>query len=190
VRLFVAIELDRALRRALARAAEPIVAAERCLRATSEEQIHLTLRFVGETPDDRIADVIEAAEAAAAPRAPFSIQVRGLGGFPKPQAVRVLWAGIEECQPLGSIARAVETELRNRGFPPESRGFSPHVTIARAKGAPSRRCGPLDPEQPRFGEQEVDELVVFESRPSPRGSLYVPVARAALEGLDEGARSP
>jgi 2'-5' RNA ligase len=192
MRLFVAVTLDRGLQRALARAAAELPELGRGRRgpvATREEQIHLTVRFLGETEDMRIADVIAATEAAAAAFAPFSFVVRGLGCFPKPDVGRVFWAGLEPCPTLEQLALRVERELRERGFPPEPRGFSPHVTLARVKGAPIRLAAPLDPERPRFGEQEVDELTVMESRPSPRGSLYVPVAHAPLTGDEapEGA---
>ena len=186
MRLFVAVELDRGLQRALARAWDSIVPGLAIeprgegLRPVGEELLHVTLRFIGETSDDRITDVIAAAEAAAAAFTPFAFAVRGLGCFPKEQLARVLWAGIEPCKPLEQVARRVETELRARGFPPEPRGFSPHITLARAKGAPVRLAAPLDPLQPRFGEQEVDALTVMESRLSPRGPIYVPVAQASL----------
>lgn len=183
MRLFVAIELDPGLRRALARAWEshaPDLPRAGGLRPVGEERLHVTVRFVGETSDDRITDVIDAANAAAAAVPPFAFRVRGLGGFPKPQLARVLWAGIEPCKPLAEIVRRVEAELRARGFPPEPRGFSPHITLARAKGAPIRLATPLDPVEPSFGEQEVDALTVMESRLSPRGSIYVPVASSDL----------
>jgi 2'-5' RNA ligase len=72
-----------------------------------------------------------------------------------------------------------------RGFPPDPRGFTPHITLARVKGAPGRLKGPLDPERPRFGEQEVDEIVVMESLLSPRGPTYVHLSRAPLVGRPE-----
>ena len=193
MRLFVAVALDRGLRKALAReweqAAERIAGGRRGPAPTREEQIHLTVRFLGETEDRRIADVIAATEAAARSVEPFAFVVRGLGCFPKPRLGRVFWAGLEPCPPLERLAARVESELRDLGFPPERRGFSPHVTLARAPGPPLRLAAPLDPEHPRFGEQEVDELTVMESRPSPRGSQYVPVAHAPL-GSDAPGIAP
>jgi 2'-5' RNA ligase len=181
MRLFVAVELDRALRQALARAWERSRHLVRgAASSVGEERIHLTLRFLGETPDPRIQDALEAAEAAAGTTRPFAFVMRGLGCFPKPTLGRVFWAGIEPCPPLEALARRIEVELRGRGFPPEPRGFSPHVTLARSKGPPVRLEAALDGREPRFGEQEVDELTLFESRLSPRGSTYVPLARVAL----------
>ena len=180
MRLFVAIELDKGLRRAIARSCEQRPELERGVRPVGEEQLHLTVRFLGETSDDRIADVIAAAEDAAAAVPAFSFFVRGFGCFPKPHLAKVFWVGLEPSPPLETLARRVEAELRQRGFPPEPRGFSPHVTIGRAKGPPLRLREPFELEHPRFGEQQVDQLTVMESRPSPRGSTYVPVAHASL----------
>jgi 2'-5' RNA ligase len=180
VRLFVALELDRGLRRALVEGAAPVLILGRGVRRVDETRLHLTLRFLGETADERIPDVIEAVEEAAQAVAPFAIQIRGLGAFPKPHVVRVLWAGIEPSEPLARLAQRVDEAIRRRGFPREPRGFSPHITLARTQGRPGRAAGPLDPERPRFGEQEVDSIAVMESQTSPRGSTYVPLARVEL----------
>src|SRR5262245_13369503 len=150
------------------------------IRPVAEAQLHLTLRFIGETPDDRLLLVEEAVRAATVGIEPFDFVVAGLGCFPHADAARVLWAGIEPCAPLQTLAERIEQELRARGFPPEMRRFSPHLTLARAKGRPARLREPLDPSQPRFGEQAVDDVVIFESRMSPRGSQYVPIANVPL----------
>jgi 2'-5' RNA ligase len=180
LRLFVALELDRGLRKALAAAWKDVPLLGRNLRPVAEPLLHVTLRFVGETADDRITELIDAVAEVAARTTSFSIVVRGTGVFPKPAAVRVFWAGIEPSPHLMQLARNVDAAVRARGFPPEPRGFSPHITLARAKGAPGRLQGPLEAELPRFGEQEVDEVVVMESQLSPRGPTYVPISRATL----------
>ena len=180
LRLFVALELDRALKKALAAAGREAPLLGRNVRMVAEPLLHLTLRFVGETSDDRITELVDAVAEVAAVTSRFSIVVRGLGVFPKPAAARVLWAGLEPSPPLLELARSIDAAVRRHGFPPEPRGFSPHVTLARAKGAPARVMGALDPERPRFGEQEVDEVVVMESQLSPRGPTYVPLSRAEL----------
>lgn len=180
MRLFVALELDRALKRALAAAGGEAPLLGRGVKPVAEALLHLTLRFVGETSDDRITELIDAVEEVAAVTPRFAVVVRGLGVFPKPRAARVLWAGLEPSPPLLALARNLDAAVRRRGFPPDAHGFSPHITLARAKGAPARLEGPLDPERPRFGEQEVDEIVVMESQLSPRGPTYVPLSRAQL----------
>jgi 2'-5' RNA ligase len=186
VRLFVALELDRGLRRALAQGGERVAILGPNVRRVDESRLHLTLRFLGETADERIPDVVEAVEEAVEGVAPFAIVIRGLGAFPKPHVVRVLWAGIEPSAPLATLARRVDEAIRDRGFPREPRGFTPHITLVRAQGRPGRAAGELDPEQPRFGEQEVDRVAVMESRPSPRGPTYVPLARVELPDSETG----
>lgn len=180
MRLFVALELDRGLRRALVEGGGRVLILGRGVRRVDESRLHLTLRFLGETADERIPDVVEAVEEAVEGVPPFAIVVRGLGAFPKPHVVRVLWAGIEPSEELARLARQVDDAVRRRGFPREPRGFSPHITLARTQGRPGRAAGALDPEQPRFGEQEVDSVTVMESAASPRGPTYVPLARVGL----------
>lgn len=99
--------------------------------------LHLTLRFLGATPDDRQRDVATAIAAAARGVSPFGVVLSGGGAFPNPARPRVLWIGIAEGAPeLAQLARRLEERLKPLGWPPEGRPFEPHLTLARTDGVP------------------------------------------------------
>jgi RNA 2',3'-cyclic 3'-phosphodiesterase len=97
-------------------------------------QLHLTLRFLGDTPEEALAGML--ARLGTVARAPFTLAVRGVGVFPrKRRPARVLWAGIDPQGPVVALKEAIDQVL---GPDPESaeRGFSPHLTLARFRGDP------------------------------------------------------
>ncbi len=133
IRLFVAIELPEEIRRRLASMSGGVPSA----RWVPEENLHLTLRFIGETPEDRLADI--AAALAAVRGAPFEMTLSGVGHFESRRRVRVLWAGIEPNAELAALHDRVESALVRAGLEPEGRKFSAHVTLARLNGVPAAK---------------------------------------------------
>lgn len=125
-RLFVAIELPPEVTTALQRIQPP---ARRGVRLASVEQMHLTLHFIGE------AETESCAAALAAVRSPrFELTLEGTGRFPAARGGSTLWAGVRENSKLHELHQAIALSLMPCGFTPESRSYSPHVTLA--------RCGP------------------------------------------------
>jgi len=191
LRLFVALEpselvrrrigsLQAALRRAAGRAAADV-------RWTDPATVHLTLQFLGAVPEERLPAVEGAVAAAAAEGAPLHLQVAGAGGFPSARRPRVLWAGLTgDVAPLAALAAALGTRLAPLGFPPESRPFSPHLTLGRARdprGAPGlasalAHAGDGAPPAP----WRVAEIVLFRSPLGPGGARHEPLLRASLGG--------
>ena len=136
-RLFVALPLPEAVRLHLALLAGGVPGA----RWTTPENIHLTLRFlgdVGETAADDLADGLGMISAE-----PFSLRIAGLGQFGDRRRARVLWAGIETCGELLALRAVVESLVARLGFSPEGRRYSPHVTLARMKGLAPDRLAPF-----------------------------------------------
>jgi 2'-5' RNA ligase len=148
------------------------------------ENFHVTLKFLGEIDEARVAPVIEAFTAAVARHAPFTIDVGGLGAFPSATRARVLWAGIGAgAGALGALAATVETALAAIGFPREERAFSPHITLGRVRDP--RRLPALAEAlaagaAARFGQVKVDEVALMRSDLSPRGARYTPLAGCRL----------
>jgi 2'-5' RNA ligase len=130
VRLFVALDVPDSVKDALVALCADLPAA----RWSSRDQMHLTLRFIGEVEDSRLA-VLDAALTALA-HAPFLMQVAAVGCFPPRGAARVLWAGIQAGRALMLLQQAIETALQHTGLPPEPKPFSPHITLARFKTPP------------------------------------------------------
>lgn len=144
------------------------------------QNVHLTLKFLGSVPANRLQDVVEAVQRAAVPAPSIPLELSMLGCFPNRRAPRVVWAGLKQCpEELRKLQKRVEKELVATGFPAESRPFSPHFTLGRVRSGrnvgklvaamQSERLEPL-----RF---EVAEVVVMASRLHPSGALYTPIAR-------------
>lgn len=190
MRLFVAILLDDEVRAALGRVQQhlsPICSGVRWVR---QEQLHITVKFLGEVPDRDVAGVSKALEQAAAQLKPFDTTLEGCGCFPPRGAVRIVWAGIEE--PEGLLPRsveAVEGALAELDFPRERRPFSPHITIGRVKydaSGGSWRPAVSEFEFPAVS-QPVERITLMSSVLAPQGPTYTVVSAAQLgSGQAEG----
>jgi RNA 2',3'-cyclic 3'-phosphodiesterase len=126
-RLFVALDLPDSVKRSL----EPLARGLGDVRWSTPDQQHLTVRFIGEIGNGAVHDVIEA--LAAVPSAPFELTLKGLGHFPPRGDPRVLWVGVEKSAELVRLKRRIDRALEEVGMPPESRKFTPHVTLARIR---------------------------------------------------------
>jgi len=192
VRLFVAIDIPEEVRRAIA----AWVAGLRNSAASSGsprgggprwtrlEGLHLTLKFIGETPETRVPEIRAALETIRR-NSPIDLHLRGTGFFPNEKNPRVFWAGIESGEELPSLAEAIERKLEPLGFPREARAFQPHLTLARF----SSREG-LDPLREQlavagpaeFGESRVSELHLCQSVLKPDGAEHTRLASFDFTG--------
>ena len=125
MRLFVAITLPEQILAALERIQQNVPGAN----WTPPENMHLTLRFLGEVNGADFQDLMPALADAAVP--PFEIEIASVGHFERRQIPTVLWAGIRPSPDLQRLQAKVEQVVRSCSFPPESRKFSPHITLAR-----------------------------------------------------------
>jgi RNA 2',3'-cyclic 3'-phosphodiesterase len=146
--------------------------------------LHLTLRFLGPTSEERVAAVARSVDAAAAGRAPVDIEIGGGGAFPSPSRPRTIWLGlIRGKDQLADLARAVDTELTTAGWEPQERPLRAHLTLARADG---RREGPAVARRliERASALRVpfraDRLVLFESVTGGGPARYVARHEARL----------
>jgi 2'-5' RNA ligase len=102
------------------------------LRWTEVENLHITTRFIGEWPDARLEEMKNALRGV--PQAdPIRISVRGVGWFPRERRPTVFWAGVDAGEPLAMLARSTEQAVCALGVAPETRAYSPHLTLARVK---------------------------------------------------------
>jgi 2'-5' RNA ligase len=175
VRLFVAVNLPRPLRDAIYAAAAPLRAGGPAIRWVEPDGIHLTLKFLGEVADDRLAGIIAALERACTGARPFPLEVSGFGAFPTPERARVVWVGCESAPPLELIQHGVERAFAELGFSVEGRPFRPHLTLGRAKA--EARGGARGLEDRLAELVFADTFIVasvdlMESTLTPRGARY------------------
>jgi 2'-5' RNA ligase len=179
LRLFVAIELPQAVLDALrrlqselrARGLEP-------LRWVRPEGIHLTLKFLGETPAERVPDIAQALEQAAKGVPPHDLSLGPLGTFGSRGSPRVLWVDLAgDLEPLRRLQERIEKSLAQIGFPKEGRPFSAHLTLARvppeaARGLAGRLAEAVQRVKGPPGHIPVREVSLMRSQPGPGGAVY------------------
>jgi 2'-5' RNA ligase len=136
VRAFVAVFPPPEVRETLAGAARELpVAGE--VRWIRPENLHLTMKFLGEVPEDELLHIAEVLDPLRSRHEPFEARLSGFGGFPSARRARVVWAGIDTgTKPLRALALDVEASLEPLGFERENRAYVPHLTLGRARGRP------------------------------------------------------
>ena len=174
-RLFVAIRPPEPIRDLLVDAMDQSAD----FRWQDDEQLHITLRFVGEVDRPAADDLADALGLIRAP--PLELRIAGVGRFEQRNS-GALWAGVEPKPPLAALAAKVERACQSIGLAPERRAFHPHITLARWKGRRTREVhGFLERRaglaSPPFA---VDRFILFESRLSRHGAHYEEVAAYPL----------
>jgi RNA 2',3'-cyclic 3'-phosphodiesterase len=138
------------------------------------DNLHITTKFIGSWPENRIAE-LDAALAGIPARASFDIQLHDLGWYPDNRSPRVLWAGVKNCPALLDLAKDIEARLETLGIAKEDRAFSPHLTLARIKHAvPLNRLRErVDELRPAdLGSFRAQAFSLFRSDPGSNASVY------------------
>lgn len=191
MRTFVGIGLPSDCRRAISEAISPLRAKQKAVSWTLEQNLHVTLKFLGETPNDRIDEIGSLLEAAAIGIPPFEFAIDDAGGFPNLRSPRVLWVGIREpLELVGKLQENIENALSAAGFPREGRRFHPHITVGRVRdrlpavwGVKYAKALSGKP----FGVVGASSFQFYESRLSPKGSMYQVLRDVPLSGKPGGA---
>jgi 2'-5' RNA ligase len=180
IRSFIAIKIPGLgpLRKVL----KELAAMGRALKPVEPDNLHVTLKFLGNTDVNIIPDVRSVLERAARTRGPCKLTVRGLGVFPHAQRPNVVWAGLEGAQTLVELAAELETGLELHGFARENRPFAPHLTLARVKLKPPESLQDLLSRhaQTEFGTATIAQVELIRSEPGPEGSRYTVLAAVPL----------
>jgi len=131
-RAFIAILLGSEAREAVTDEVERLRPLSRAVAWVPRDNLHLTLRFLGEQSEERLADALAALEMAAAAGEPFTLGLHGLGAFPGLERPRIFWVGVAEgALAARGLQARLEAGLAERGFPPEARPWHPHLTVGR-----------------------------------------------------------
>jgi 2'-5' RNA ligase len=191
LRTFIAIELDEQLKSDLSRCRNRLgeQMPPRGVHWVQPEGIHLTLKFLGDTPSEKVNEVKLALARAAAQVSPFTFTVGEVGCFPNSRQPRVVWVGLQE--PTGALAclqKAVEDQVAPLGFPTEKRPFSPHLTLGRVQRHASRsevrQIGEVVEASTVgvIGEMAVTAVCYIKSDLRPNGAVYTTLFEAKLGG--------
>ena len=150
---------------------------------TKVDNIHLTLKFLGNISSQNVSSAADAASQAVADFSPFQIRVERTGAFPSRGPAKVLWIGIND--PTGHLTelqRKLEAECEKRGFAKEDRAFHPHLTLARLRSSRGARSLAEKHKQLVFpaAEVNVSSLIIFRSELSSKGSRYTVISEHNL----------
>lgn len=168
MRLFVAIPLPEDVQERLSLLCSGIAAA----RWVEPENMHLTLRFLGEVDGGQAADVDSALGGIKVPA--FDLNLNGIGQFGDGRKVRTLWVGVEPHELLMRLQTKVENAVQRAGLPPEGRKYKPHITLARFKSNPGPKLGRYLCENSlfRLGPIPVNDFALYSSFLSPKGAIH------------------
>jgi 2'-5' RNA ligase len=194
MRIFIALDIDDAIRERIVRFVDGVSGFAPDARWVRPESLHVTLKFIGEQSEEAVERIAQ--ELASIKAAAIEIQFRGYGFFPGAKAPRVFWIGIEAGEDLVSLAAAIDGRMASLGIPKEEHAFSPHLTLARGKGGSgspkwSKGDGPnhgfkklqeklATMPMPEFGTMTARSFFLYQSRLSPKGSVYTKLAEFAL----------
>ena len=184
MRLFVAVNFPEALRGEIWAASAPLREADLPVRWVEREALHLTLKFLGATPPERVDEVVSGLRAAVGETRPFSLPLGEFGVFPSLERPRIIWVGCEGVPALELLQHRLEVEMERLGFAIEGRAFHPHLTIGRVrKDARPARLGSLVhllDDLAYQGEASVGSIELMESVTGAQASHYRALQSVAL----------
>jgi 2'-5' RNA ligase len=195
MRIFVALDIDDSIRERIARFVEGVHGFAPDVRWVRPESMHVTLKFIGEKPEQVVGEIRQALETIDC--GAVEIRFRGHGFFPSPKAPRVFWIGIEAGPQLASLAAKVDEKMASLGIPKEEHVFSPHLTLARRGGGsasprlrkedvPNRGFQRLQEKlsampTPEFGRMTARDFFLYQSQLSRGGSRYTKLLAFTLQ---------
>jgi RNA 2',3'-cyclic 3'-phosphodiesterase len=155
----------------------------KAIKPTAADSLHLTLKFLGETPSEQVAEISQHVQETAAAYRGFTTRLLGCGAFPDAARPRVIWVGLQPPGELDLLSMELDERLTPLGFPPESRGYHPHVTVARVKFRPPDELRTLltAHREGDFGLAMISAVEFIQSQPGPTGSTYSTLAASALQ---------
>jgi len=186
MRCFIAVDIDEAMREEIARLQDDLQQKTSLKRSEAKwvepENIHLTLKFLGEVRDQEISEICRIVEGTAADYERFSLEIEGVGTFGSP--ARVLWAGLRDKPVLDTLQEHLEERLANAGWPRENKKFNPHLTLCRIKSAHAgkvlQKTVQAKATEP-LGTVFIDSICVYKSDLTNKGPVYTLISRSMLK---------
>lgn len=187
MRCFIAVELQPKFKHAIWEQTEPLRAFDADVRWVSEENYHLTLKFLGETPESKIDGIRRAITAAVKGIDDFDVSFRGCGAFPNNRDPHIIWVGLVGFGNLQTIFKKIEPPMSALGFKADDRVFHPHLTIGRVKSPKGIRSMTYDMANYKtadFGSSKVRAIALMKSELTPKGPIYTRLFEVPLRGLE------
>lgn len=184
MRTFIAIELSEEIRETLAQIQSHLKYSGADVKWVEKDNIHLTLKFLGEISEEKLQQVIAALEITAKETPCFEISIKDIGAFPKIDYPRVIWVGLDKgAKESTEIALKVDEELSKIGFGKESRPFAAHLTIGRVRSSKNKEA--LKDKITQYTihnthDELVSRITLFKSTLTPKGSIYTKLHEARL----------
>ena len=189
LRCFIAIEIPETIKKSIADVIDTLKKSGSDVKWVSNDNIHITLQFLGETEESLIPDIKGALCKILAPYSPFYIKIADVGCFPSGRRPRVIWVGLKESQLLIHLYNDIASAMVKFGYQKEERGFTPHVTIGRVKS--NRNLGELLRRLEEFKVTDFPDFVVknvtlMKSELKPSGAKYYSLAEIPIGGSTNG----
>jgi 2'-5' RNA ligase len=179
MRTFIAIELPEEIKKALSKLQEQLKSAQADVKWVLAQNIHLTLKFLGEIDEEQLDKIVKILESISTEKSAFSIRLSSVGAFPKTNYPRVIWAGIDKGDSeTKDMAKLLDEKIAEIGIPAEDRPFSSHITIGRVRSGLNREklASELNSSINEFGQEnlcfQVRKVTLFKSTLTPKGPLY------------------
>jgi len=183
MRTFIAIELPDRIKKEIEQLQAPLKKTNTFVSWVKPENIHITLKFLGEVPENKINAVFSATGQALEGAKKFTMSLKGLGAFPDVRRPRVIWIGSGSGEKeLSYLAGRVEEEMERIGFPKEQRKFSAHFTLGRVKSPKNieKLMELVKSSDFTTDDIEVKEVVVMKSQLHPAGAIYTPLKKITV----------
>ena len=185
MRLFIAIELSDPVKDSLTQIQSHLKYAAADVKWVERDNIHLTLKFLGEIDEKKAAVISTILDNIAKDFSPFEITIKDLGVFPKMDFPRVVWVGLEEkgAKIVEEIFKKIEERLVELGFDKEARAFTSHITIGRVRSPKNKEALKekiLSYDLSPTTKSPISSIILFQSTLTPKGSIYTKLHEAQL----------
>lgn len=183
VRLFIALLLPNEIKKVLEDIIVDLRPRVKGVRWVTAENMHLTLKFIGETKEENIGPITQVLEAVAAGRKPLTVSLDRMGGFPNLKNPRVVWVGLRGIEPAAEMAALLNRQLKPLGYESEKRPFSAHLTLGRIKFPIDAAPLAAYAEQLHLPADSIilDRIALVKSTLTPGGPIYEKLEQKILK---------
>ena len=190
LRTFIAIEIPVSIGLRNSWADLKMLLKDDRIRWVNNQTLHITLFFLGATPEEQVGELKLALTQKVSVATSFPVSIKGMGTFGAAFNPKVIWIGVERCEPLLALHEAVSTVVETFGFQRDQRGFNPHITLGRVTKLANPAALSLfmnRVECVQFLTHKVTGLAMYQSTLTPNGSIYKPLWNIPLLGNKKGA---